>query len=92
MANHHPCLALVAPKSHCFAFSLALLLSLPKELSLYPPPAALQFLAPLRRGTMRVMSKYFEVYFYCPRQTYLPHPLTATRFTEPQREADTAKP
>ena len=51
-ANHHPSLALVAPMSHCFAYSLALLLSLPKELSLYPPPAALQFLAPQRRGTM----------------------------------------
>ena len=38
---------------------------------------------------MRVMSKYFEVYFYCPRKIYLPHPLTATRFTEPQREAVT---
>ena len=51
-ANHHPCLALVAPMSHCFAISLALLLLLPKELSLLPPPAALQFLAPQRRGIM----------------------------------------
>ena len=51
-ANHLPSLALVAPKSHCCAYSLALLLSLPKEVSLLPPPAALQFLAPQRRGTM----------------------------------------
>ena len=51
-ANHLPSLALVAPMSHCVASSLALLLPLPKELSLYPPPAALQFLAPQRRGTM----------------------------------------
>ncbi len=61
MANHHPCLALVAPKSHCFAGSLALLLSLPKELSLFPPPAALQFLAPQRRGTMGEVSKYILI-------------------------------
>ena len=46
MANHHPCLALVAPMSRCFAYLLALLLSLPKELSLYPPPAALGSLPP----------------------------------------------
>ena len=77
-ANHHPSLALVAPKSHCFACSLALLLSLPKELSLFPPPAALQFLAPQRRGTMVRVDKHFLVYFPCFRQIYLPHPLTAT--------------
>ena len=77
-ANHHPCLALVAPMSHCFACSLALLLSLPKELSLFPPPAALQFLAPQRRGTMVRVDKHFLVYFPCFRQIYLPHPLTAT--------------
>ena len=28
-------------------------------------------------------SKYFEVCFYFPRQTYLPHPLTATLFSVP---------
>ena len=65
-ANHHPCLALVAPMSHCFACSLALLLSLPKELSLLPPPAALQFLAPQRRGTKPIagliLSSYLSPY------------------------------
>ena len=59
-ANHLPSLALVAPKSHCFACSLALLLSLPKELSLFPPPAALQFLAPQRRGTTGKVGKYLR--------------------------------
>ena len=78
-ANHLPSLALVAPMSHCFACSLALLLSLPKELSLLPPPAALQFLAPQRRGTVGEVSKYFAVSSFFLRQISFPHPLTATR-------------
>ena len=90
-ANHHPSLALVAPMSHCFAGSLALLLSLPKELSLLPPPAALQFLAPQRRGTMGRVSKYFEICRFLPRQTYLPHPLTATRYPQSPTISQTRK-
>ena len=43
------------------ALTLALLVSLPKELSLHPPPAALQFLAPQRRGTRGRDDKYFKV-------------------------------
>jgi len=47
--------------SRIAALTLALLVSLPKELSLHPPPAALQFLAPQRRGTMGRESKYFLI-------------------------------
>ena len=71
-ANHHPSFALVAPMSYCFAGSLALLLSLPKELSLHPPPSALQFLAPQRRGTMGQVSKCFVIRRFFPRQIISP--------------------
>ena len=47
--------------SRIAALTLALLVSLPKELSLHPPPAALQFLAPQRRGTRGEVTKYFLV-------------------------------
>ena len=47
--------------SRIAALTLALLVSLPKELSLHPPPAALQFLAPPRRGTRGEESKYFLI-------------------------------
>ena len=47
--------------SRIAALTLALLMSLPKELSLHPPPAALQFLAPQRRGTMGRQNRYIKV-------------------------------
>ena len=47
--------------SRIAALTLALLVSLPKELSLHPPPAALQFLAPQRRGTMGRQNRYIKV-------------------------------
>ena len=71
-ANRHSSFALVAPKSHCFTGSLTLLLSLPKELSLLPPPAAFPFLAHQRRGTMVRVGKYLLVCCFFPRQTDLP--------------------
>ena len=71
-ANRHSSFALVAPKSHCFNGSLTLLLSLPKELSLLPPPAAFPFLAHQRRGTMVRVGKYLLVCCFFPRQTDLP--------------------